>query len=101
MSNLAKLLESRGWAANLAKVANPAADSGEIRRIHNFRQASDAKTNLPAELEARLHRMAERWEYNSDEFAEVLELAEQDPVKWGLAVSIDERLCERFKAGEQ
>jgi len=52
-------------------------------------------------LRRRIERMAERWRYSTTELAEVLKLARQAPAKWELAVTLDEQLCERMKAGEQ
>jgi hypothetical protein len=108
MSNLAKLLKSRGLmdgAANLAKAANPTPSTGQanagISQISQISRGAESETHFFHELEGRLRQMAVRWEYMPEELAEAIELARLDPVKWHLAVDLDERLCNTPDRGSE
>ena len=53
---------------------------------------------LDGELERRVRLMALRWQYNSEELADVLIRAAQDPAAWSSCVSLDEEREQQFRA---
>lgn len=55
------------------------------------------QTHLSAELERRIRTMARRWRYTEADLSDALERARADPVRWLMAVDLDER---KFGQGE-
>ncbi len=95
MSVLARVLQKYGTPIQRGdkSVTNP-----PERPSVAFGTPSDGHSLIFAALRPRLIRMADRWRYAPDELDELLELAQRDPVKWQLAVELDEAREAEFRA---
>jgi hypothetical protein len=66
-------------------------DLRELIRTHKA-ELLELLSALPADLEARICAMAERWQYSAEDLADVLYRARRDPVAWRRVVEADEEL---------
>ena len=55
-------------------------------------------SSLYADLEPRIRRMAQRWNYSPDELTDALACARENPAGWLRAVELDERREPEFRA---
>lgn len=96
MSKLAELLQSqRVPPATPATVATQEAESS---KSSDRSRGHTSKLGFSEEIEQRIRRMAERWQYSPDELAKALQAAAADPERWECGVDLDERREAEFRA---
>lgn len=95
MSVLTKVLQKYGM---LAQGSDKSAKSDLSPPSVAFGTPPDEHSQIFEALRPRLIQMAQRWAYAPDDLAGLLECARRDPVKWHLAVDLDEAREGEFRA---